>query len=774
MLNTFCPPHPLKPKRSALLMLALWGAQMTPTSALAQAQLSPTLDAVTIVEKKSTPSLTLEVPGQVSAQSVLSHYALTDIATPLADFGSLANLTPSFVSSAPNGVGFDAAKNMSLRGFTDGQFNVTFDGIPLQDPDTFKHHSTSVFPVGSLQSLSVDRSPGSGTSLGYSTLGGSIDLQSLSIPKVSQSVLYASTGSFGTQLLGARYNTANVKSPSPLNSRMDSRTDSRLDAQDEPSTAYLLNAERMISNGALSFAGGQKSDLLVKSESHWGALTWTALLSYDAYQFNNPPSVTAPQVSQYGAGAGFNANPLDANYFGYSSTTRNTDFEYLKGVYQINPQVSLRNTLYAYAYMSDGLGINGDPTSSKVGTGFGVNANDIAGNATYNAYRTRGDVLEMEINLGPESQGGANVQGQHSSVAADQLKLGLWMEESHQNANRQALDLVTQQGYALNKLNNSSTLYNFNDQLRTLEPYANLKWHASERWSFESGLRLQRVERALNGATLPTSLPGTNGVIGKTVTSTLPSLGMHYTLDAHQFLYAQWSRGAIVPLLSYFNTTTPMLSNQAAPETGVGLQMGWNWSDQNSRLNWDVYQVNLENYFSKVVVAGNTQYINNGAVSYRGVEAEGQTKLSEFMTLFGNASLIRAQFDNNAVTSATQKAGDTLSFAPTYLGLLGFMYQRGDWSANLTSKWVSGQYQGKNGSADGSNYFVPSYNYTNLSVFKYLDVASDFHELKLGLTVSNLLNQTPLTDTAGPSAAGPLLVNVLAPRSYLLSLSAKL
>jgi iron complex outermembrane recepter protein len=54
------------------------------------------------------------------------------------------------VSSAPNGPGFDAAKNESLRGFVDGPFNVTLDGIPFADPDNFQHHTTAYFPATEL------------------------------------------------------------------------------------------------------------------------------------------------------------------------------------------------------------------------------------------------------------------------------------------------------------------------------------------------------------------------------------------------------------------------------------------------------------------------------------------------------------------------------------------------------------------------------------------------------------------------------------------------
>src|SRR4029077_8052941 len=105
-----------------------------------------TLPGVTVQgARDNVPSEALLNRG--SPQSIVNERAIHEIASPVGDFGTVANFTPSFVSSAPNGPGFDAAKGQTLRGFVDGQFNVTMDGIPFADPDTFGHHSTSYFPV---------------------------------------------------------------------------------------------------------------------------------------------------------------------------------------------------------------------------------------------------------------------------------------------------------------------------------------------------------------------------------------------------------------------------------------------------------------------------------------------------------------------------------------------------------------------------------------------------------------------------------------------------
>lgn len=51
-------------------------------------------------------------------------------------------------------------QDTSIRGFQDGYFNVTFDGIRWGDSNDFTHHSTSYFMPQNTGSVVVDRGPG--------------------------------------------------------------------------------------------------------------------------------------------------------------------------------------------------------------------------------------------------------------------------------------------------------------------------------------------------------------------------------------------------------------------------------------------------------------------------------------------------------------------------------------------------------------------------------------------------------------------------------------
>jgi iron complex outermembrane receptor protein len=681
----------------------------------------------------STPEFTKLQIDKSSPQTYLTNETIQKIASPFSDYGTLANFTPSFVSSAPNGNGFDAAKNQTLRGFADGQFNVTLDGIPFADPDGVSHHSTSYFPAATIDHMVIDRSPGSATDLGYATIGGSMNVNSLQIPLKAENYLYGSYGSFATSQAGARLNTAKPA--------------------EDGQTGFMVNVEHMQSDGALSHADGRKDDLLLKTESRFGGATLTAFYAYDRYHFNNPSSVTTAQIAAYGTGFGFTAVPGTPDYFGYSTTDRSSDFGYVRLQSSLNAW-HFDEKLYTYAYRNNGLSLKGDDTASPIGNGYGVPSTDIGGRVSNEHYRTFGNIVEAD---------------HQDSMGV--FRGGLWLEHSREVYYRNALDLSTGAVYDANKNADSPVLFNYESTLNTVEPFAEYEWKASDALTVRPGLRYQRVSRGFDASVVPNSLPGTNGEVGRSVHSTLPSLDGHYALTPNMQMFAQWSKGALVPNQSFFYSSNPTAGNQAQPETSRALQAGITIGSTKASLTLDAYQIKLDNYVSTVTVAGNTEYVNDGAVRYRGIELEGNRFIGAGFRIIGNASVVRAQFEESGITSPAQLAGDDIPLAPRYIGLLGVLYEHDMWSGSLLTKFIGSEYQGKNGSSDGTNYLVGAYSYTNLNIARSMTDLTGIPNARIGFSINNLLNQAPVTDTAGPSAAGPLLVNVLARRNFLLSLS---
>lgn len=239
-------------------------------------------------------------------------------------------------------------------------------------------------------------------------------------------------------------------------------------------------------------------------------------------------------------------------------------------------------------------------------------------------------------------------------------------------------------------------------------------------------------------------------------------------------MYLQLSRGSLTPSQAFFYTAHPASGNQAEAENALAAQAGIVHRATRYGIALDVYRVDFDDYVSTVTQGGDTLYVNSGSVLYRGIEAEGHVRLGVGLTAVANASVMRATFEDSRMTSPLQLAGDTIPFAPRYTGLAGLLYGRGRWRASLLAKFVGTEYQGKNGSADGTTYRVGAYSYTNLSVTRFLTDPGAAHEVRLRLSLDNLWNSSAITDNAGPSVLGVDLVNVLPRRSFMLSVVAQL
>jgi iron complex outermembrane recepter protein len=686
-------------------------------------------------EKDSTlPSDALTDKG--SPQSVVSEAVIHQIASPFGDLGTVANFTPSFVSTAPNGPGFDAAKNMSLRGFVDGQFNITMDGIPFADPDTFAHHSTSYFPTSVLQQVVIDRSPGGAPDLGYASFGGSINLYSETIPDEARARAFVTYGSFNTSLIGATLNTAAPR--------------------ESGQTGVLATVEYSQSDGAMSNSAGYKDDIFLKSVTLLGDdAQLTGVYTYDRYRFYNPGSVTTTDVTEIGSSVGYNNDPGTPNYYRYSSTERSSDFGYLKFEAHLAGAWSVEDKVYTYSYENEGDSLKGDQTSSPIGSGFaGIDPTDIAGRFTIEDYRVVGN----DVRIGYSDRYGT-------------FLLGLWAEHSWQNESRVGVDLNTGLLYNVNKAAHSPVYFDFDSHMDTIQPYAQYVWQPIDPLKIRFGVRYRDVTRDFDASVVQNYLPGTDGTVSRRVSGTLPSVDATYRIAENTNILAQVSKGSLVPSQAFFYTANPVAGNQAEPETSVAYQIGIVHQTATYGIGVDAYNINFDNYVETVVQNNDTLYLNSGSVRYRGLEAEGHVVLGAGLTAVANASLLRATFQQSDMTSSLQHSGDTIPFAPSYTGLAGLVYARGPWSASLLAKFIGREYQGKNGSADGSIYEVKAYSYTNATGTRTFAGLPGIEKLRLTFGINNLWNSHAVTDNAGPTIATPSadLVNVLARTNFTLS-----
>src|SRR5262249_61080318 len=160
------------------------------------------------------PGAAVAAPSQSSltarsAQSLISNEYIRNYTSPISDYSQVLQMAPGTFSVSPNGPGLADTKTF-FRGFKDGQYSMTYDGIPFNDTNDPTHHSWVFFPAQTIGSTVFDRGPGSAASIGPSTYGGSVNLISRSLPSDRLLTGTYSYGSFDTQLYEVEYNSGRL------------------------------------------------------------------------------------------------------------------------------------------------------------------------------------------------------------------------------------------------------------------------------------------------------------------------------------------------------------------------------------------------------------------------------------------------------------------------------------------------------------------------------------------------------------------------------------
>jgi iron complex outermembrane receptor protein len=721
-------------------------------------------------------------------QAIVSRSIIENSIAPTADFSQVLLLTPgaSLVPSSGNGVGLGDQK-ITLRGFKDGQYNMTYDGVPFGDTNSPSHHSTSYFPNGTYDRIIVDRGPGAATDLGQASYGGNVHLISREATDHRFIEGQAVYGSFKTAMGRLTINTGTLDKLGGLK--------------------IIAVGEYKRTDGALSNQSGWWANGFIKAVKPLGEnAELTFLANYNQSLFHQSDSAagaTAAQIARYGRQFGATTPetaagslyPNARNDWNWQNKT--SDMEIARLTFRLASNVTIDNKVYTYFYKNFTLSTDDSTTQCNVlsaadqctgsaaspngavfatakasgkglgGSGGTAIAGDIAGYTKLNQFRTSGDILQVTVD-----------------TRAGILKVGGWFERSQSRRATYDYDFTT--GSRAGGIGN----YNFNFAI--MNNGANWNWKEKdtaanimlnggavpayikydERTSWDQiqgfgefalkllddtltitpGVKVQNFTRKIN---TPIAAQTTRLGIqsSQSFSPTLPYATVNYLIRPNFSTYAQYAKGFIIPGLSTSLQTLSSGSkvNQPVPLVPTptktkNFQAGFVYAGERLNIDADIYYIEASNSTYTDPGNSNTVVQNGDPAHYKGVEAQVSYLIMPGLTAISNGTLM---------SSKDATTGLWLQAAPNYTALLGAVYNTGRLKLSYLHKFTGRQW-------------VDALNKASLAPYSYgvFSGSMTFGAITAGVTVNNPLNSHPITAQSGlPSAASTLYI-FQAPAAY--------
>ncbi|MCX6179580.1 MAG: TonB-dependent receptor [Chlorobiales bacterium] len=652
-------------------------------------------------------------------QAVIDKSFFEDAKSPVSDYTGIAVIAPGVSGGiSANGPGLSETKN-TLRGFKDGEYNVTYDDIPFGDTNGPTHHSTSYFPASIIDHVTVERGPGNASAIGQATFGGSVNLYSLVPTSEFSFSPFVSTGSWNTQLAGATVNTGTLDALG--GSKM------MVTAQDLSSDGYLTNSRL-----------GSKN-VTVKYEQPIGSKTLLTFFSSNNsnfyYQSDGSKGITEAQAAIYGKNFGLSSDPSKALYYGYGRVEKSTAFDYIRLQSDLGSDWGIDNTSYYVWYGNNTLSADGSSPDTGLGGVYNTQggkigpATQMPGYIKLNQYSIYGNVLKVT-----------------KQTDAGLFRTGLWFETTDTFRSRYDYNLfgMTPNYKEKNVLGiGSNILYDQGSSWRNYQPFAEFEWAATDNLKITPGIKLMRWQQSIDAAVLDKAARQPANIDNE-FNATLPFFTVNYKIDKTSSVYAQYAQGMLVPDISYYYSPS-YNKTDIKPQTSTNYQVGYVHKSSNITFDADLYYIDFANKLTQDLTSVDPVYYNGGGVVYKGIEGQVAYAVGSGFSLYTNGSINSAK---------NRDTGLVIANAPETTAALALLYNDNTLTSSLVYKYVGKQF------ADASELLsINPYTTLDYSIgYTIKNPGLGVKKMKLNLGVYNIMNNkdvitASMTSKSGPSAA---------------------
>jgi len=718
-----------------------------------------------------------------SARTEITPHFIENYTTPTADNTEMIFFAPGTFSVNSNGSGLGDSKNF-FRGFSDGNYDITFDGIPYEDTNSPTHHSWAFFPAPFIGSIDFDRSPGSASTVGPTPFGGSINMLSKTLRQNLDIIGSTSFGSWNTSLADFQINSG------PLGANKK--------------THFLADFNHLTSDGFQTWNPQMRSAGDIKVEYRFNDEKILTGYSGVGMLDTNTPNIKGPTRAQYLVQYNFllqNTDPTQVNYVGYNYYHIPSDFEYVGFIAPLGKGWHADTKQYTYSYYNQQNYAAGSlPITEANCLPNGVVAKS-CGVDKLNSYRKYGDITTVS---------------QVSKFGI--FRTGLWYEWATTSRHQIPQDPISKQ---------DNILPNFNEKFITnsYQPFAEYEWHPSQKLTVTGGAKFSRYTFALqqfsdNGGAVGTLPAGQTAVYhNATFNTVLPSADVNYRFRDNWSAYAEFGTGSLIPPSSVFDVSNvssgtiinpisvlPKQTKAYTYQTGSVLKL------RRLTLDGDYYYVIFGNGYTASPdpnagsTASSSEYQSTGNSTSKGFEGEANVSLTRGLLVYLNGTVGSAHYTSATIltgvpaTSTSPAANkyyinpnngawvastpaNTQTWGLTYAahGMdFGWLTKRigpmwNDNKATVKLNYTDGTQSGNTSITASQVIPVAPFTLSNLFVNYNVRRIPRFGESKLRLSLNNLFNAQGITGltaaTAGQTftpAAGDTLT-LLPGRSITLS-----
>ncbi len=657
-------------------------------------------------------------------QSIVSRSFIQDSLPTTADFNQVALIAPSVSNfGGNNGVGLSESK-AQIRGFQDGEYNITYDGVPFGDQNDPTHHSNTFWPSNTMETLVVDRGPGNASQLGQATFGGNINLFSR-VPR----------DQLGVELLGS-YGTYNTYVGQAV---LQSGAVDALGG-----TKFVASVQYVNSDGALTNEKYRQLNFYAKAVvpiSDDVTLSLIGTANRNVFNQSDSDGITLAQAAKFGQHYALSNDPLRQDYYKYNSTIKTTDFYIARLDARIAPGSSFTNSAYTYKYDNEtlsgldttqdglqpgqtpGAAVGAVTTTNKVKfSATGATVFGVPGYTKSNAYRVYGDIAKVKVDFGFGA-----------------LTAGAWIEWSQTFRQQTEVDLITgafnyrnsQQvapatGANPGAITQGYVRFNQNSSMNHTEEFAELELRPLPGLTITPGFKHVDFNRKIDAIANQTTRYEQH--LSKTYTADLPFLSANYQVTDNVAIYAQYARGFLMPPLSQLYVAQPGLST-ADPQRSTNYQAGIVYHGSRLSIDVDVYSIEFTNKFvssTSPVPGEGVIFTNIGGALYRGIEGQITYAFGNGLAVFANGSR------NEAIDNTTRVQVDR---APLWTAAGGVIYKSGPIRFSLIDKVTGPQ--------NASGFRIDEYNTAIISG------SYDFGRIRAGVKVSDLFDSQNIMNISG-------------------------